>query len=157
LASYGQTKSGVYKNPLPAPQHITFSSDPQGLQDMMNKAMHQTMIDQSKVLANTIHNCLTEALKKGTKEGYVGPAYFQPRRSPLVFPKGQSASQAIDDSRVGIAPSPKINATAPDSSSDAQPIQDQNIGDVPKDPSITVPKVQTYSAQPNVQDQTFSV
>jgi hypothetical protein len=62
---------GVYqKNTLPAPQHITFSADPRGLQDMMNKAMHQTMIDQSKVLANTIINCLTETLKKGIEEGY---------------------------------------------------------------------------------------
>jgi hypothetical protein len=41
LASYGQTKGGVYKkNPLPTPQQITFLADPQGLQDMMNKAMH---------------------------------------------------------------------------------------------------------------------
>jgi hypothetical protein len=80
LASYGQTKSGVYKkNPLPTPQHVTFSVDPQGLQDMMNKAMHQTVIDQSTVLANTIQNCLTEMLKKGIEDGYVGPAYFQPR------------------------------------------------------------------------------
>jgi hypothetical protein len=66
LDLYGQTNSGVYKkNPLPVPQQITFSYDPQGLQDMMNKAMHQTMIDQSKVLANTIQNYLTETLKKG--------------------------------------------------------------------------------------------
>jgi hypothetical protein len=67
------------KNPLLVPRHITFSADAQGLQDMMNKAMHQTMIDQSKVFANTIQNCLTETLKKGTEEGYVGPACFQPR------------------------------------------------------------------------------
>jgi hypothetical protein len=46
---------------------------------MMNKFMHQTMIDQSTVLANTIQNCLTETLKKGIEKGYVGPAYFQPR------------------------------------------------------------------------------
>jgi hypothetical protein len=124
LASYGQTKGGVYKkNPLPAPQHITFSANPQGLQDMINKAMHQTMIDQSKVLANTIQNCLTEMLKKGTEEGYVGPAYFQPRRTPLVFPKDKSASLPIDDPTVGVTPSPQIKTTAPESSSDAQPIQ----------------------------------
>jgi DNA polymerase I-like protein with 3'-5' exonuclease and polymerase domains len=55
LASYGQTKSGVFKkNPLPTPKQVTFSADPEGLQDMMTKAMHQTMIDQSKVFANTI-------------------------------------------------------------------------------------------------------
>jgi hypothetical protein len=55
LASYGQTKGGVFKkNPLPTPKQVTISADPEGLQDMMNKAMHQTMIDQAKVLANTI-------------------------------------------------------------------------------------------------------
>jgi hypothetical protein len=97
LASYGQTKGIVYKkNHLPAPQHITFSTDPQGLQDMMNKAIHQTIIDQSKVFTNTIQKCLTETLKKGTEEGYVGPTYFQPRRTPLVFPKDKLASLSID-------------------------------------------------------------
>jgi hypothetical protein len=157
FASYGQTKSRVYKkNPLPMPQHITFSADPQGLQDMMNKAMHQTMIDQSKVLANTIQNCLTETLKKGTEEGYMRPTYFQPRRTP-VFPKGQSASSLIDDPTAGIAPSPQINATAPGSLSYAQPIQSQKVGEMPKDPSTTVLIVQTYSSQSKVQDQTFSV
>jgi hypothetical protein len=50
LDSYGQTKV-FKKNPLLGPQHVTLSADPQRLQDMMNKAMHQTMIDQSIVLA----------------------------------------------------------------------------------------------------------
>jgi hypothetical protein len=55
LASYGQTKGRVFKkNPLPTPKKITFSADPERLQDIMNKAIHQTMIDQAKVLANTI-------------------------------------------------------------------------------------------------------
>jgi hypothetical protein len=66
LASYGQTKSGVFKkNPLPTPKQATFLADLEGLQDMMTKAMHQTMIDQSKVFANTIQNAIIDALKKG--------------------------------------------------------------------------------------------
>jgi hypothetical protein len=41
LASYDQIKSGVFKkNPLPTPKQVTFSADPEGLQDMMTKAMH---------------------------------------------------------------------------------------------------------------------
>jgi hypothetical protein len=132
------------------PQHITFLADPQGLQDMMNKAMHQTMIDQSTILVNTIQNCLTEMLKKGTEEGYVGLAYFQPGRSPLMFPKAQSPSQPIDDPTVGVTPSPQINAIAHDTSSNYQPIQNQSIGYAPKNPTITVPIVQTYLAQSNV-------
>jgi hypothetical protein len=86
------------------------------------------MIDQSTVVTNTIQTCLIEMLKKGIEEGYMGPAYFQPRRSPPVFPKGQSASQLIDDPTVGITPSPQINTSAHDSSSDAQPIANRNIG-----------------------------
>jgi hypothetical protein len=58
---------------------------------------------------------------------------------------------------VGVTPSPQINATTPDSSSDAQPIQNQNIENMSKDPTVTMLVVQTYSTQSNVQDQTFSV
>jgi hypothetical protein len=43
---------------------------------MMTKAMHQTMIDQSKVFANTIQNAIIDALKKGVEGGYLGPTYF---------------------------------------------------------------------------------
>jgi uncharacterized cupin superfamily protein len=158
LASHSQTKSGVYKkNPLTMPHQITFSSDPQGLQDMMNKDMYPTMIDQSKVLANTIQNCLTETLKKGAGEGYVGPAYFQPNRTPPVFPKYQSASLSIDDPTVGVTSSPHINATDPCPSSGVRPIQNQIIGNMYKSLAVTVPIVQTYSAQSKIQVQTFSV
>jgi hypothetical protein len=151
LALCGQTKGGVYKkNPLPTPQQITFLADPQGIQDMMNKAMHQTMIDQSKVLANTIQNCLTEMLKKGTKDGYVGLAYFQTKRTPPVFPKDQSAFLPIDDPTIEVTSSPQINAAAPGSSSGAQSIQNQNIRDMSKSPAITVPIVQTYLTQSKV-------
>jgi hypothetical protein len=45
---------------------------------MMTKAMHQTMINQAKVFANTVQNSLIEALKKREGGGYLGPAYFQP-------------------------------------------------------------------------------
>jgi hypothetical protein len=58
------------------PKQVTFSADPEGLQDMMTKVMHQTMIDQSKVFVNTIQNAIIDVLKQGAKEGYLGPAYF---------------------------------------------------------------------------------
>jgi hypothetical protein len=158
LASYSQTKGGVFKkNPLPTPKQVTFSADPEGLQDMMNKAMHQTMIDQAKVPASTIQNCLTETLKKGAEGGYMGPTYFQPNGTPPVFQKDQSASPTIDDSTLRVSPSPQINANAPGSSSDSQSIQNQSVGDKSKDPAVTMPVVQTHSLQSNVQDQTFSV
>jgi hypothetical protein len=142
---------------LPTAKQVTFSADPEGLQDMMNKAMHQTMINQAKVLANTIQNCLTETLKKGVEGGYLGPAYFQLNRTPPVFQKDQSAFPAIDDSTVRVSLFPQINTTAPGSSSDSQPIQNQSIVDKSKDPTVTMVVIQIHSTQSNVQDQTFSV
>jgi hypothetical protein len=41
-----------------------------------------------------------------------------------MFPKAESASQQIDNPTVGIMPSPQINATSPDTSSDSQTIVD---------------------------------
>jgi hypothetical protein len=107
LASYGQTKSGGFKkNPLPTPKQVTFSAEPEGLQDMMTKAMHQTMIDQSKVFTNTIQNAIIDALKKGAEGGYLGPVYYQPKQTPPVFQQGQSAILPIDDPTAKASPSP---------------------------------------------------
>jgi hypothetical protein len=52
------------KSLLPKPKQVTFSADPGGLQDVMTKAMHKTMIDQSKVFTNTIQNAIIDALGK---------------------------------------------------------------------------------------------
>jgi hypothetical protein len=57
----------IYRSSDAPVLNTTFSGDPQGLQYMMNKTMHQTMIDKSTVLANTIQNHLTETLKKERK------------------------------------------------------------------------------------------
>jgi hypothetical protein len=115
LASYGKTKSGVFKkSPLPTPKQVTFSADPDSLQDMMTKAMHHILIDQAKVFANMVQNSLIEALNKGAEGGYLGPAYFQPNQTPPVFQQVQSATPLIDDPTVKVVPSsqaaPSYNA-----------------------------------------------
>jgi hypothetical protein len=121
LASYGQTKSGGFKkNPLPTPKQVTFSADPEGLQDMMTKAMHQTMIDQSKVFANTIQNAIIDALQEGAEGGYLGPAYYQSKQTPPMFKQDQSAIPLIDDPTAKSSPCPQASSS---SSSDVQPIQ----------------------------------
>jgi hypothetical protein len=149
LASYGQTKSGVFKkNSLPTPKQVTFSVDPEGLQDMMTKSMHQTMIDQSKVFANTIQNAIIDALKQGAEGGYLGPAYFQPKQTPLVFQQNQSANPSIDDPTSKATPSPQA---ATISSSDIQPIQNKSGDGKAKDHAVTSP------VQSNVQDQVLPV
>jgi hypothetical protein len=99
---------------------------------MMTKAMHQTMIDQSKVFTNTIQNAIIDALKKGAEGGYLGPAYFQPKQSPPVFQQIQSANPPIDDPKA--TPSPQATTS---SSSDAQPIQNRSGDGKAKDPAVT--------------------
>jgi hypothetical protein len=149
LASYGQTKSGVFKkNPLPTPKQVTFSADPEGLQDMMTKVMHQTMIDQSKVFADTIQNTIIDALKKGAEGGYLGSAYYQPKQTPPMFQQDRSAIPPIDDLTAKATSSPQAAAS---SSSDAQPIQKQS-GDG-KDKDIVV----ITSVQSVFQDQVLPV
>jgi hypothetical protein len=69
---------------LPTLKQVTFSADPEGLQDRMTKAMHQTMIDQSKIFSYTIQNAIIDALKKGAG-GYLGPTYYQPKQTPPMF------------------------------------------------------------------------
>jgi hypothetical protein len=106
------------------------------------------MMDQGKDFANTVQNSLIEALKKGAEGGYLGPAYFQPNRTPLVFQQDQSATPPIDDSTVKVTPSPQA---APGSSLDSQPIQNRSGDGKAKDPTVTMP------VQSNVQDQMLSV
>jgi hypothetical protein len=43
------------------------------------------MINQSKVFANTIQNTITDALKKVAEGGYLGPTYFEPKQTSLMF------------------------------------------------------------------------
>jgi hypothetical protein len=113
LASYGQTKSGVFKkNPLPTPKQVTFSADPEGLQDMMTKAMNQTMIDQCKVFANAIQNAIIDALKQGVARGYLGPSYYQSKQTPPVSQQDQSAISLIDDLTTKASPSPQAAASS---------------------------------------------
>jgi hypothetical protein len=126
-------------------RRITFSTDPERLQNMMTKAMHQTMIDESMVFTNTIQNSIIEALKKGAEKGYLGPAYFQPNRTPPVLQHNQLAPPPIDDLTIGISPSPQIKANAHGSSSNSQLIQNQSSGDKSKNPIVTMPVIQTHS------------
>jgi hypothetical protein len=133
---------------LPTSKQVTFSADPEGLQDMMTKAMHQTMIDQSKVFANPIRNAIIDALKKGAEGGYLGPAYYQPKQTPLVFQQGQSAILLIDDPTAKATPSPQVVAS---SSSDTQPIQNQSGDGKEKDPTVTSPEQSSFQGQ--VQNQ----
>jgi hypothetical protein len=118
---------------LPTPKQVTISADPEGLQDMMTKAMHQIMIDQSKVFANTIQNAIIYALKKGAEGGYLGPAYYQPKQTPLVFQQNQSANPPIDDPTAKATPSPQATTS---SSSDAQPFHNESGDGKTKDPTV---------------------
>jgi hypothetical protein len=67
-----------------------------------------------------------------------------------VFQHNQLAPLPIDDPTRGKSPSPQINATAPGSSSDSQPIQNQGVGDKAKDPTVTMPVIQAHPIQSTI-------
>jgi hypothetical protein len=79
---------------------------------MMTKAMHQTMIDQSKVFTNTIQNVIIDALKQGVAGGYLGPAYYEPKQTPPAFQQDQSAIPPIDDPTAKATPSPQATTSS---------------------------------------------
>jgi hypothetical protein len=87
-----------------------------------------------KVFANTIPNAIIDALKQGAEARYLGPTYFQPKQTPLMFQQNQLAASPIDDPTMKVTPSPQ-DATS--SSSDVQSIQYQSGDGKAKDPSIT--------------------
>jgi hypothetical protein len=66
----------------------------------------------------------------------LGPAYYQPKQTPLVSQQDQSAIPPIDDTTVKASPSPEAAAS---SSSDTQPIQNQSGDTKEKDPTVTSP------------------
>ena len=87
MGSFGLTREGtVKKAPLPRPQQIIVQADPGKLQDMMNEAMHKSLVDQSSVFNNTVQNCVKEVLREEIMSGFKGPAYFQPSRTPMNLP-----------------------------------------------------------------------
>jgi hypothetical protein len=114
---------------------------------MMTKAMHQTMINQSMVFANTIQNAIIDALKKGAEGGYLG-LHYRPKQNPPVFQQNQSANPLIDDPTAKATPSPQA---ATISSSNAQPIQNQSGDGKAKELVVTT------SVQDVVKDQVLLV
>ena len=109
LSLFSLTKSGAIKKaPLPGPQHVTFTSDPGKLQEMMDEAVRRTFINQSTVLDNTIQNTLLKTLKEGLEQGYVGPAYFQPTQSNVKISEVMSAPQPISNQDAEASPSEQI-------------------------------------------------
>jgi hypothetical protein len=63
-----------------------------------------------------------------------------------MFPKVQSVSQPIHDPTVEVTQSPQLNTVAPITSLDSHQIQNQNVGNIRKEPAITVLILQTYLA-----------
>ena len=55
MGNFGRTRDGaVKKAPLPRPWHVIVHAEPRKLQEMMTKAMHHSLIDQSSVFNNTV-------------------------------------------------------------------------------------------------------
>jgi TRAP-type C4-dicarboxylate transport system substrate-binding protein len=94
LKSFSLNKSGqvIQKQDLSLPRQVTFDSNPDKLQEMVNYAVNHALINHSNVLSNTVHNAVVQTLKEGQASlHYVGPAYHQPEPASVNTPSAPSA------------------------------------------------------------------
>jgi len=78
LRSFSINRSGevIQKEALPMPRQITFEANPGKLQEMVDSAINHALINQSRVLSNTVFNAVARTFKEGqVPPAYVGPAY----------------------------------------------------------------------------------
>ena len=94
LKSFSINRSGevIQKEALPAPRQITFEANPSKLQDMIDNAINCALINQARVLSNTVFNAVARTFKEGQlPPNYVGPAYHQLGSSLVTAPSATTA------------------------------------------------------------------
>jgi len=85
------------------PRQITFKANPGKLQEMVDNAINRALINQSRVLSNTVFNAVARTFKEGQVPPlYVGPAYNQPGSSSVTAP---SAPPPVAGTKVTSPPS----------------------------------------------------
>jgi hypothetical protein len=95
LKSFSLNKNGqvIQKQDLSLPRQVTFDSNPDKLQEMVNSAVNHALINHSNVLSNTVYNAVVRTLKEGqASPHYIGPTYHQPEPTSV---NTQSAPSAI--------------------------------------------------------------
>jgi hypothetical protein len=93
---------------LPLPRQVTFDSNPDKLQEMVNSAVNHALINHSNLLSNIVHNAVVQTLKEGqASPHYVGPAYHQPEPASVNTPSAPSAVVGTD------VTSPPVSAGLP--------------------------------------------
>nr|TKW28132.1 hypothetical protein SEVIR_3G331706v2 [Setaria viridis] len=108
LQSYSRTRSGetVKKATLPT-RHITVAENSGKMSEMIQQSVYQAMIDQSKVMTNTVYNVVVSSMVNGVAQGYQGPVYAHPIivpvRSFLTVPNMSQSLLSRYRSRVGDA------------------------------------------------------
>jgi hypothetical protein len=94
LKSFSLNKSGqvIQKQDLSLPRQVTFDSNLDKLQEMVNSAVNHVLINHSNVLSNTVHNVVIRTFKEGqASPHYIGPAYHQPESTSVNTSSAPSA------------------------------------------------------------------
>lgn len=79
LAAFSTNRSGdvIKKHDFPE-RHVVIQQNPGMMQNAINEAVHQAMINQASVMTNTVHNAVLASLNAQGEQGFKGPAYHLP-------------------------------------------------------------------------------
>jgi hypothetical protein len=103
----GREGKVIKKTDFPTPRRITVTEDSAKFQEMFDQAMHHALINQSKVMMNSVQNAIYEMMKSIWTPGYTGPCYSQSESSAAAADR-EAASAAA-----GIGSQPMAPSTAP--------------------------------------------
>ena len=82
---------------LPMRPQITFEANPGKLQDMDDSAVNRALINQARVLSNTVFNAVARTFKEGQlPSNYVGPSHHQPGSPVVIAPSATAAAMGTD-------------------------------------------------------------
>jgi len=99
LKSFSINRSGevIQKEALPAPRQVTFEANPGKLQDMVDGAVNRALINQARVLSNTVFNAVVRTFKEGqVPPNYVGPSHHQPGSPVVTAPLAAAAAAGTE-------------------------------------------------------------
>ena len=97
----------IKKTDFPTLRRITVTEDSAKFQEMFDQAMHHALINQSKVMTNSVQNAIYEMMKSNWTPGYTGPCYSQSESSAAATDRATASAAA------GIGSQPMAPSTAP--------------------------------------------
>jgi len=90
----GRQGKVIQKGALPSPHPITITQDPMKFQELFDQAMHHTLINQSKVMTNSVQNAIYQMINSQLTPGYKGSAYSQLESSAAAATRATTSPAA---------------------------------------------------------------